>query len=103
MLTLILSASLTNPTALDLQEGDIVRKRLSPHKNKSYLSDVPTERARANAATAVDEVCLSIDRDIGRTQDGFAREVFDFIKAVRNDTSATLEQKIATLQAVGRR
>lgn len=100
VLTLILSASLTNPTALDLQEGDIAQETIVATQNKSYLSDVLTERARANAATAVDEVYSSIDRDIGRTQDGFAREVFDFIKVVRNDTSATLEQKIATLQAV---
>lgn len=100
VLTLILSVNLTNPMTLDIQEGDIAQDTIVAPQSKTYVSDFLTEKAREDAATAVPDVYSLPERNIGRTQDGFAREVFDFINVVRGDASASTEQKIATLQAI---
>jgi len=70
---------------------------LAPHK-VTYLSSVLTERERQQRADAVEMAYTPVDEEIARKQVSKAEEIVAYIEAIRNDTSAALDERIKAIQ-----
>lgn len=98
-LTLILPESVNN-SAYPMKIGDVaVQDILAPY-SLTYESEILTERARQEAAAAVQPIYLPIDPSIGRRQVEKLRTVLYYITIVRQDSFATLEEKNQDIQAI---
>lgn len=98
-LTLILPDSFRQST-FPMEIGDVASQDILAPYSLTYESEVLTEQARQEAARSVDPIYLPADPSIGRRQVERLRTVLYFITTVRQDSYATLDQKINDIQAV---
>lgn len=99
-MTLILSFDLPGAGEINLAVGQPAPNDVFSPRSTTFNSEILTRQARDQASRAVPEVYSPLDLSIGRGQLTKARDVFDFISAVRADSSATLERRLEYLQAV---
>lgn len=87
-------------SSLQMQLGDVASQDILAPYSLSFESELLTERARQEAASAVDPIYLPTDPSIGRRQVERLRTVLYFITTVRQDVFASLDQRITDIQAV---
>ena len=87
-------------SSFQIQLGDVATQDILAPYSLSFESEVLTERARQEAANAVEPIYLPTDPSIGRRQVERLRTVLYFITTVRQDTFASLDEKISDVQAV---
>jgi putative nucleotidyltransferase with HDIG domain len=83
-----------------LQVNDVAPQDILAPYAHSYVSSVLTERAREAAASGVSQVYDPPDSSVARQQVSQLNATFDFIDAVRADSYATHETKLADLAAL---
>ena len=96
----ILIVPLLLPSQTALRVGDVAPFDIRATRNLSYASEIDTEQARAAAERAVAPVYTPPDAGVARRQVAQARQVIDFIRAVRDDTITPPEQRRAMIQSV---
>ncbi|WP_420630816.1 HD family phosphohydrolase [Candidatus Leptofilum sp.] len=99
-LTLIFSFNLVTASDVEVTVGQPAGEDIFSPRSITYESDVLLASERAKARAAVPEQYIGDGSDIGRSQLGLVTAVFSFIDAVRADTLATTETKLAYLQAI---
>jgi len=99
LLAIILPIAI-RPSSYLLNVGDVAPEDIRAPRSLSYTSEVLTERARQEAAEAVNKVYLPTDPTIARTQIERLRSTLNFITAVRMDKYATPDQKLADLRSL---
>lgn len=87
-------------SSFQMQLGDVATQDILAPYSLSFESELLTERARQEAANAVEPIYLPTDPSIGRRQVERLRTVLYFITTVRQDTFASLDEKISDVQAV---
>ena len=92
--------SLTGPTAISLQAGDVSPSDFQAPEDISYISEVRTEEARSLAEGAVMPVYASSNQSIARKQLESLRATLQYITLVRNDLNATPEQKVSDIASL---
>ncbi|HJW84850.1 MAG TPA: hypothetical protein VJ754_11140, partial [Anaerolineae bacterium] len=95
---LIVPLLLSDQTAL--RAGDVAPFDIRAARNVSFVSEIDTEQARAAAERAVAPVYTPPDAGVARRQVAQARQVIDFIRAVRADTVTPPEQRRGMVQDV---
>lgn len=96
----ILSLSFLQTGIVDVTEDLPSPERIESPQTKTYVSTLATQQQQTAARLAVDDIYTEVDRSIARTQLTQASEIFNFIKAVRADSFATEDEKIASLMGV---
>jgi putative nucleotidyltransferase with HDIG domain len=91
---------LTTQVNLRLQAGDVAAQDILAPQTLSYQSEVLTRQQRSESANAVAPVYGPADADVAREQLERLRVALDFINTVRQDSYASLEQKISDLSAL---
>jgi len=86
--------------SLRLQVGDVAGQDILATQTLSYQSEVLTLQQREEAANAVAPVYGPADADVAREQLDRLRIALNFINTVRQDSFASLEQKISDLSAL---
>jgi cyclic-di-AMP phosphodiesterase PgpH len=99
-LTLLLSFNLSTSGDLSLVVGQPVTNEIVAPRRIDYTSEVLTERAKTQAAQAIQDVYTQADPEIGRGQLNLAQSIFSFVDVVRSDTQATTETKLSYFQAI---
>jgi putative nucleotidyltransferase with HDIG domain len=87
-------------SAFPMQIGDVATQDILAPYSLSFESEVLTDRARQDAASAVEPVYLPTDPSIGRRQVERLRTILYFISTVRQDAFASQEERIADIQAI---
>ena len=87
-------------SSYQMQLGDVASQDILAPYSLSFESELLTDRARKDAANAVEPIFLPTDPSIGRRQVEQLREVLYFITTVRLDPFANLEQKISDIQTL---
>lgn len=87
-------------SAFQMQLGDVATQDILAPYSLSFESELLTERARQDAANAVEPIYLPTDPSIGRRQVERLRTILFFITSVRQDSFASLEQKISDIEAI---
>jgi cyclic-di-AMP phosphodiesterase PgpH len=87
-------------SSFPMQIGDVAAQDILAPYSLSYESEILTERARQDAANAVEPIYLPTDPSIGRRQVERLRTVLYFITTVRQDSFASMDQKISDIQAI---
>ena len=85
---------------VSLKEGDVSPYDVRSPRKISYVSQVLTEKAKAQAAASVGEIYDPPDPYVARRQLAKASAVLNFIEAVRSDPYATLDEKRLWLGAM---
>ncbi len=85
---------------VDLSVGQSATQEILAPGPITYLSQVLTERARAEAAAAVPDVYDAPDARVARQQVLLLRDVLDFIGSIRADSFADLPQRRADLMSI---
>jgi len=85
---------------VNLKEGDVSPYDVRSPRKISYVSQVLTERAKAQAAASVGEIYDPPDPYVARRQLAKASAVLNFIEAVRSDPYASLDEKRLWLGAM---
>lgn len=98
-LTLIMPDSYRQ-SSFPMQIGEVASQDILAPYSLNFESEVLTERARQEAARAVDPIYLPTDPSIGRRQVEKLRMVLYYIATVRQDTYATREEKKADIEAI---
>lgn len=98
--TTLLLVPLSTSGQVALNEGDVAPEDVRAPRSARYVSEVLTELARDEAERNVPIQYDPIDPRVARQQIAYARQVIDFIRAVRLDTQATREQKRAALAVI---
>ena len=88
------------PSQINLEVGDISPQDVRAPSRITYISDIRTEAERQRAEAAVEEVYDSADASIAREQIEHARQIFDYVDAVRHDVYATSETKMELIEAI---
>jgi putative nucleotidyltransferase with HDIG domain len=83
-----------------MQIGDVAAQDILAPYSLSFESEILTERARQDAANAVEPIYLPTDPSIGRRQVERLRTVLYFITTVRQDSFASIDQKISDILAI---
>lgn len=83
-----------------LQVGDIIQQNIRALHSITYVSEVLTQRSRAENAAAVAPVYDPPDPEVARKQALLARQILDYIKNVRRDSYGTAGQKIADINEI---
>jgi cyclic-di-AMP phosphodiesterase PgpH len=83
-----------------LNPGDVAPDDIRAPRSARYVSDILTELARDEAERNVPVLYDPLDPRVARQQIAYARQVIDFIRAVRLDTQATRDQRRAALAAI---
>lgn len=99
-MTLILSLDLGATGQVAVTVGQPAPMAVFAPRALSYTSDLLTEQEREQARRAIADQFTPLDLAIGRGQLAAARELFNFVEAVRADSSASLERRLDYLQAV---
>ena len=84
----------------DLTIGNIPRSNILAPQDLTYTSDILTNRAREAARDAVVPIYDPPDLTISNVQTALARQILDFITAIRDDPYATAGQKAEALAAI---
>jgi cyclic-di-AMP phosphodiesterase PgpH len=92
--------SLTGPTAITLQVGDVSPGDFQAPEDIEYISEVRTEEARLAAENAVAPVYGSPDQSIARRQLERLRTTLQYITLVRADENASSEQKASDIASL---
>ena len=92
--------ALTSLTASGLQVGQVATQDIRAERNITYESEVRTDQQKELAARSVSPIYTTPDTSIARTQLERLQSALAYISAVRADTLATPEQKIADLKAM---
>ena len=92
--------SLTGPTAVSLQVGDVSPSDFQAPQNIEYISEVRTQDARIAAENAVLPVYAPPDQSIARKQLERLRAALQYVTLVRDDLNATPEQKISDIESL---
>lgn len=87
-------------SALQLQEGDVAGQDVLAPYTLSYQSEVLTTQQREEAANQVAPIYGPPDANVARDQLEQLRLALDFINTVRQDSFASLDQKINDLSAL---
>jgi cyclic-di-AMP phosphodiesterase PgpH len=87
-------------SSFPMQIGDVAAQDILAPYSLSFESEILTERARQDAAKAVEPIYLPTDPSIGRRQVERLRTVLYFITTVRQDSFASMDQKISDIQAI---
>lgn len=85
---------------LALQPGDVSPQDIQTSREITYSSEILTEQARDDAEHNVQPIYLPADASITRHQIEALRTVLKYIETVRQDSHASLVQKISDLNAV---
>ncbi|HEY5728946.1 MAG TPA: HDIG domain-containing metalloprotein [Anaerolineales bacterium] len=85
--------SLTGPSAISLQVGDVSPSDFQAPQDINYISEVRTEDARLAAENSVAPVYAPSDQSIARKQLELLRDALQYISFVRDDLNSTPEQK----------
>lgn len=78
---------------VDLKEGDVSPYDIRSPGKFSYVSQVLTEKAKAQAEASIEEVYDPPDPSVARKQLAKAQSVLSFIEAVRSNPYKTFEEK----------
>ncbi|MEP0804372.1 MAG: HDIG domain-containing protein [Chloroflexota bacterium] len=92
--------SLMGPASISLQAGDVSPSDFQAPQDISYISEVRTEEARAAAEAAVAPVYAPPDPSIARKQLDRLRTALQYITLVREDATASPEQKAADIASL---
>ncbi|MCS7286173.1 MAG: HDIG domain-containing protein [Anaerolineae bacterium] len=92
LITLILTWE-PGARAVNLKLGDVSPYDIRSPRKLSYVSQVLTEKARAQAEASVEEIYDPPDPSIARRQLAKATAVINFVEAVRSDPYGTPEEK----------
>lgn len=87
-------------SSFPMQIGDVATQDILAPYSLSFESEVLTEQAQLEAASAIDPVYLPTDPSIGRRQVERLRTILYYLTTVRQDSFATQEEKIGDIQAV---
>jgi putative nucleotidyltransferase with HDIG domain len=85
---------------LSLQPGDVSPQDIQTSREITYASDILTEQARLDAERSVESVYLTADPTITRRQIENLRIALQYFEVVRQDSHASLLQKITDINAV---
>jgi putative nucleotidyltransferase with HDIG domain len=88
------------PSQIDLEVGDVSPQDIRAPSRITFVSEIRTEEERERAEAAVEEVYDPTDASIARQQINHARQIFDYVDAVRHDIYATTENKMELLEAM---
>ncbi len=83
-----------------LSVGDVSPTDIRSPRQRTFISEVLTQRARAEAEASVPDVYDPPEKRVARQQIARAQEVLAYIDAVRRDPLATDEERIAYLKAI---
>ncbi|MEN6393331.1 MAG: HDIG domain-containing metalloprotein [Anaerolineaceae bacterium] len=92
--------ALTSLTASGLQVGQVATQDIRAERTITYESEVRTDQQKELAARSVSPIYTTPDTSIARTQLERLQSALAYISAVRADTLATPEQKLADLKAM---
>jgi cyclic-di-AMP phosphodiesterase PgpH len=96
----VLILPLLNSASVTLQPGEVSPSNFQAPRDLEYISDVRTEDARIEAASAVQPMYTSPDPTIARRQIERLRAALQYITLVRDDENSTPEQKRADIAAL---
>ena len=82
------------------QDGQVAERDYRAPRSLTYTSEVLTEQRRTAAEAAVTAIYTSPDTRVARRQMEQLRAALAYINSVRADSYATLDQKLADLQAL---
>jgi len=102
VLVLVTTFALSLPyqSQYDLVVGDVAPQDIRAPRKASFVSNILSERALAEAIRNVPPVYTRSDPEIARLQRARSRQILDFINAIRADPYATTAQKQAWILAV---
>lgn len=83
-----------------LSVGDVSPTDIRSPRQRTFISEVLTQRARAEAEASVPDVYDPPEKRVARQQIARAQEVLAYIDAVRQDPLATDAERIAYLKAI---
>lgn len=98
-LTFILSFQFL-PSRVNLQVGDVSSGDIRAPTRITYNSEIRTEEDRQRAEAAVEEIYNPAEAAIAREQINRAREIFDYVDAVRHDAYADTDTRAELIQAI---
>ena len=98
-LACVLLIDLTPPQQR-FEVGAVSEQSVHAPQRISYISDIRTERHRERAANEVEPIFSRPDRSVMQQQTSTAEEISRFLKAVREDSYAEEEAKIAQIGAL---
>jgi hypothetical protein len=96
----VLAPMIDDPLAVPLEEGQVATQDYRAERAISYISEIRTEQRRAAAEQAVSPIYTSPDTRVARRQLEQLRTALGYIQTVRADAYASMEQKLADLQAL---
>jgi putative nucleotidyltransferase with HDIG domain len=96
----ILIVPLFTAGQVTLNVGDVAPADVSAPHSAHYASEILTEQARDDAERSVPIQYDPLDPRVARQQVARARQVIDFIRAVRLDSRATRDQRRSALAAI---
>jgi hypothetical protein len=99
-LLILIIPFVTTQSNLRLQVGDVAGQDILAPQTLSYQSAALTQQQRDESANAVAPVYGPADADVAREQLDRLRVALNFVNTVRQDTYASLEQKISDLSAL---
>jgi len=100
VVSLILVFQLLPTKQVTLEEGDVSPVDIRAPRKTTYISQISTEGARAEAEADVRDAYDPPDARIARQQVTRARQVLNYIDSVRYDAYASLEVKAAWVAAI---
>jgi len=100
LLSLLLIFELLPVGQVELQAGQVSPADIRAPRQITFVSQVLTEKARAQAEQAVRDVYDPPDPKIGRQQTLRLRQILDFIGSVRADPYASDAEKIRALTSI---
>lgn len=81
-----------------IKVGDVADQDIQATHDLTFVSDILTQQARAEASSKVDPIYLPTDPAITRGQIENLRVALNYITAVRFDSYATIDQKVSDIQ-----
>ncbi len=84
----------------DLTVGDVAPQNIRAPRDITFISEILSAQAQGEAARQVEAVYTAPDSNIAREQYRRAREVLVYLRALRDDPYASLEEKRAWMRAV---
>ncbi len=88
------------PSQIKLEVGDVSPQDVRAPSRITYLSEITSEAERQRAEAAIEEVYYPADASIAREQINHARQIFNYVDAVRHDAYATIERKMELISAI---
>lgn len=98
--SLVLTLHFLPTNQVVLREGQISPEEIVAPHQKTFVSDLLTERARLQAEQSVPGVYEGPDPQVARQQRAHARAVLNYIDSVRHDVYAKAQEQRAYLRAI---